>query len=73
MDRNFLTLLGKMILFLASLTLLSPCKAHLPIRLMVVATKFAGNFLCRPPVRRWSSLVLLITVGAHYFCQFEKC
>ena len=55
MDRNFLTLLGKMTLFLASLTLLSPCRAHLPLRLMVVATKFAGNFLCRPPVGRWSN------------------
>ena len=48
MDRNFLALLGKMILFLASLALLSPCGAHLPIRLIVIATKFAGNFLCPP-------------------------
>ena len=56
MGRNFVTLLGKMILFLASLTL--PYKTHLPIRLMVVATKFAGNFLCQPPVQRWSSSFL---------------
>ena len=45
-----------MILFLASLTL--TYKTHLPIRLMVVATKFAGNFLCQPPVQRWSSSFL---------------